>query len=58
MNIIGRLKRALKMAEVTGAHRPLSEYETHLTNNARKKLQNRKRDRIQKKTRKRNRGRG
>ena len=55
MKIIPKLKRAIGLAEKVDAAVGLTEYQAHLTNNAKKKLRNRKQDVLKKKSRKRNR---
>jgi hypothetical protein len=53
-NVIKRLKRAIGMASEVEKERGLTHYERHLTENAKKKLKNRKRDVVAKKSRRRN----
>lgn len=54
MNIIGKLKKAIGMADKLDAESGLGDYARDLTNNAKTKLRNRKREAAAKKSRRAN----
>ena len=51
MNLIGRLKKAIGLSQELEAREGLGEYARHLTNNARVKLRNRRREVVQRESR-------